>query len=311
MILKDIVRPLYSLPYKYQVKLLDFFVFLFNIFPINIKINYKEYSLELNSKDKSSSLIYISYLIHGRWNHEIFEQEVVDSLISKSGNVYFIDVGASYGMFTFLASKHKNVKSIISIEAYKPVSDRLQSNIDNNSINNVNLINMVVFDVDEDFYEITEFNNSEWNQFKKSFKKNNTIKSITLDKIIAKYIDKTDDFIFIKMDIEGNEPLALNGLKKFINSNVNIMLGFHVGVLEKNEGGAYDFAEKLLGIENSKIFIMHVGFKKLIPITSREYFFNIISIMKKQDFPNNLFNLLILKEDNTYLVENYIGQPLL
>ena len=117
------------------------FVFLFNIFPINIKINYKEYSLELNSKDKSSSLIYISYLIHGRWNHEIFEQEVVDSLISKSGNVYFIDVGASYGMFTFLASKHKNVKSIISIEAYKPVSDRLQSNIDNNSINNVNLIN--------------------------------------------------------------------------------------------------------------------------------------------------------------------------
>ena len=106
-------------------------------------------------------------------------------------------------------------------------------------------------------------------------------------------------FVGGQIHIEGNEPLALNGLKKFINSNVNIMLEFHVGVLEKNEGGAYDFAEKLLGIENSKIFIMHVGFKKLIPITSREYFFNIISIMKKQDFPNNLFNLLILKEDNT------------
>jgi FkbM family methyltransferase len=92
---------------------------------------------------------------------------------------------------------------------------------------------MVVSDVDEEFYEITEFNNSEWNQFKKSSKENNTTKSVTLDKIITKYIDNTDDFILIKMDIEGNEPLALKGLKEFINLNVNIMLEFHVGVLEK------------------------------------------------------------------------------
>ena len=310
MRLKAIIRPLYTLPYEYQVKLLDISVSLFNTFPISKKINYKGYSLKLNSKDKSSSLIYLSFLIHGKWNHEIFEQEIIDSLISKSSNVYFIDVGASYGMFTFLASKHKNVKKIISIEAYKRVYDCLQTNIDNN-IDNVNLINMVVSDVDEEFYEITEFNNSEWNQFKKSSKENNTTKSVTLDKIITKYIDNTDDFILIKMDIEGNEPLALKGLKEFINLNVNIMLEFHVGVLEKNEGGAYEFAEKLLNIENSKIFIMHVGFQRLIPITSKEYFFNKISLMKKQNFPNNLFNLLILKEDNTHLVENYIGEPLL
>lgn len=306
MKLKNFIKPLYNLPYEYQVKFLDFFVFLFNIFPISKKITYKGYNLKLNNRDNSSSLIYISYLIHGRWNHEVFEQEIIDCLISRSDNVYFIDVGASYGMFTFLASKHKNVKRIISIEAYRPVFDCLQLNLENNNIDNVKLINMVVSDVDEEFYEVTEFNNSEWNQFKKSSKKNNTIKSLTLDSIITKYIDNIDNFILIKMDIEGNEPLALKGVEKFINASVNIMLEFHVGVLEKIEGGAYNFFEQLLEINKSKIYIIHVGYRKLIPITSKEYFFNEILIMKNQNFPNNLFSLLIIKESNVYLIEDYI-----
>jgi hypothetical protein len=42
MRLKAIIRPLYTLPYEYQVKLLDISVSLFNTFPISKKLTTKD-----------------------------------------------------------------------------------------------------------------------------------------------------------------------------------------------------------------------------------------------------------------------------
>ena len=314
MKLKNILKPLYYLPYEKKGLLRDLVVFFVSKLPISMKIRYRGYDLKLLNYDRSAHLIFLSYLINGSWEHESFEQEVISNFIEKSQDkdILFVDIGASYGMYSFLAAKHENVTKIVAIEAYEPVYTLLKFNMGVNYIHKASILNMVVSDKDGDKYKGNFFNNSEWNQFEKVNSINCDLKSITLESIIKKFKKPENNLIIIKMDVEGNEPLVFQGIssKLLCDENINIMLEFHVGVLERLEGQAFSFADYLLSIENTWAFIMDVGKKKLIPIQSKDIFFKRIEQMKSADFPYNLFNILLIKKQNIALFSDYIMSEL-
>lgn len=294
---KILIKPLYYLDYNYQLKLKNFFSRWISFFYSDLKINYLDYEIKLLKNDKSARDIFTTYLIHHQWKHEVYEQEIINKILyCYSGKkVMFIDVGASYGMFTYLASKFENITKIISIEAYKPVFNLLKNNILHNGIDRVIPLNRVVSSVADQNYLLKSFANSEWNRFVTTTTQDNSITSITLDEIIDTYFSD-ENMIFLKMDIEGNESKALKGLKKHFDGdfNINIMLEFHAGVLEENANGAMIFAKELFDLMNYSIYIIDVGQKKLINIKCLEDFSSIVEKLKVNDFPKNLFNLLLV-----------------
>lgn len=311
MFTKKLINYLKALPYEKQLKIRNIALSFLSIFPLRKKISYKGYTIDLNTRDDSALLIYLQYLLYGTWHHESFEQKIIGTFIDRVApkKIIFFDVGASYGMYTFLVSKYKNISSIIAIEAYKPVYECLKKNLERNNIDSVNLLNLVISDEDGDDYLTTEFSHSEWNQFKRTSSVEKSIKSATLDTLIEQY-KKPDDTLLVKIDIEGNEPAAISGLiRNLSNSDINIMLEFHVGLLEARNGAAYDFAKTLLSIKNITVFLIDPNKEALFPIKTQEQFFKLIDEMKTAPFPLNLSNLFLAHQKNIQLFDDFIKEP--
>ena len=137
---------------------------------------------------------------------EPFQTNIIEKLVKK-GEVVF-DIGANIGFYTLLFSKlvGENGK-VYAFEPDPETFSLLKRNIGENNINNVVLINKAVSNKEEkiDFY-ILESNTSGNSVFKEN-----------LDKVASKSI-KVD---FVKLDIEGSELKALQGMSKILKNSKN------------------------------------------------------------------------------------------
>jgi len=179
-------------------------------------------------------------------SYESIETEIVKREIKKGD--FVIDVGASVGYYTLLFAKL--VGSNGKVFSFEPSPDKffiLEKNVHLNNYQNVMLVQKYVSN--------KSTTNSE-------------IHSIALDEYFQQY---NNPISLIKMDIEGAEVLALEGMRMLLvnNKNIKIVTEFHTSELRKYGSEPNDFLNKLRQLGFS-IYNINEKNKKLENLTNKE-----------------------------------------
>lgn len=151
--------------------------------------------------------------IVGRWEPE--SQKLFTQII-KPGNVVY-DLGANNGLHSLLfANLVGSNGRVFSFEPLKSNCDEIKENLSLNNIRNVEIVNAAVGDSNGEttFYLGQHDKQGSVVGIGLQTGKEEKVKIITLDSFIAQGNPAPD---FIKIDIEGAESLALQGLSGKIN----------------------------------------------------------------------------------------------
>ena len=213
------------------------------------------------------------------------------NLISKKKKIFLIDCGCNYGFYSFYTASLSKQNFVIAVEASITTAKDFEKNLKMNKFNNIILKKLAISNIDN---MIVPFNESEndWesslthNEFDK--KKIIKIKTQKIDTILKnKKID--DYFLFIKLDIEGNELQAIEGAKNTIKKfNPIIIIELSSYILKKNKN--FDYLKFFLKEFDYNIYDTK---KKLVTLN------NIIKLIKKLDTQHKTIG-------NYYLINNGI-----
>lgn len=148
-----------------------------------------------------------------------YEKNEIDYLYSvlKDGDT-FIDVGGNIGLFSLNASRIVGKDGrVYAFEAFKPNYEKFSQHLSMNNFKNVTLEHLAVAD-QNNFIEILYNENYEnagmASSYLESFTAKEKVKSIILDDYVKNQrIIKID---LIKMDIEGGEFAALQGMEEIL-----------------------------------------------------------------------------------------------
>ena len=139
----------------------------------------------------------------------------IKSILKKDD--IFIDIGANVGCFSLIASELVGENgSVHAFEPVKYVADRLEYNLSLNNIENVSIVRKAVFDK---VTTLDLFVSSQENLGMSSILRHDTesgesekVSAIDLDSYISD--EKINKVKLIKIDIEGAEIFALEGMKE-------------------------------------------------------------------------------------------------
>lgn len=163
--------------------------------------------------------------------HNYYENDILESwkkYIDKSRVIF--DVGANIGNHSIFWSVKLKPEIIYSFEPFKPTFERLKSNIYNNNISNVKIVNKgvgekkglaIVKSFDETNYGSTAL------EYNEGINDNETIEIVDLDSFIKE--NNINSVDFIKIDVEGFEISVLKGMSMLLN-NYKPDLWIEVGV---------------------------------------------------------------------------------
>lgn len=152
-------------------------------------------------------------------------EPAVTNLLKKevTQGMHVFDLGANIGWFTLVFSRL--VGDTGHVYAFEPdpyYFDILKENIELNKLKNVSIFQLAA----SNKVGVSKFNLNKW--FGTYVLESNTItdnqlevKTITLDEFCKTNNVKAD---FIKMDIEGSEPKAFEGMKDYVLVNQNIKI---------------------------------------------------------------------------------------
>lgn len=198
--------------YKHIIKPLN----LFNGVTQTCTINSIKFNLHLDD--------WIQQNLYFLGEYEKVELEFLKKSIHK--NSTFIDIGANIGIYSLTASKIiDDYGKIISFEPYSKNYNSLVSNIELNKFKNIITERLAIANKNEQinlYYDEKEKNLGmvSMNERENSLKE--IVQSTTLDTYVIKNnIHKID---FIKIDIEGNELNALQGMKNILANQKPILL---------------------------------------------------------------------------------------
>jgi FkbM family methyltransferase len=184
--------------------------------PNSIKIEEGEILLDKNDVAVSGSLAL-----------GIFEKEEISLFRKKiKPNMVFVDIGANLGLYTVIAASRIGPNG--KVFAYEPEIQTyalLEKNIKHNQFKNITPIRTALDNKSGTRVLYLAKDNKGHNSFSKdklTYKQLN-IATETLDQSLQKYGSPIVDII--KMDIEGAEPLALEGMQETIKKNPNIIIG--------------------------------------------------------------------------------------
>lgn len=222
--------------------------------------------------------------------YEEYETELVKKEI-KRGDV-ILDLGANIGYYTLIFAKLVGESG--KVFAFEPDPDNfalLKKNVENNGYQNVVLINKAISDKTGKLklYINKEDNKGDhrihdWHDGRESIE----IESIKLDDYFKNYNGKID---FIKMDIQGAEFEAVQGMFHLLNNNQNVKIlseFWPVGL--KRSGVEPLLYLELLLQKGFKIYELNKSLKKLIPVDTN-------NILKTYTIEKgNYTNLLCEKE---------------
>ncbi len=196
----------------------------------------------LDAKDNLSLSVFGIY--------EPLETNLVKKEIKKGNSV--IDIGAFIGYYTLIFAKLVGLQGkAFAFEPQENPFSLLKKNLEINEYKNYVIENKLVSNKNEK----TEFQNK-------------FIDAIKLDDYFLDFSKKID---FIKMDIEGAEMQALEGMTSLIenNDNIRIMTEFHPTELKKFGTNPEDYLNKL---RNFDFNIYHIDNKtKSIKPVSNDY----------------------------------------
>ena len=213
------------------------------------------------------------------------------NLISKKRKIFLIDCGCNYGFYSFYTASLSKQNFVIAVEASITTAKDFEKNLKVNKFNNIILKKLAISNIDNMTVPFNESEN-DWesslthNEFDK--KKIIKIKTQKIDTILKnKKID--DYFLFIKLDIEGNELQAIEGAKNTIKKfNPIIIIELSSYILKKNKN--LDYLKFFLKEFDYNIYDTK---KKLVTLN------NIIKLIKKLDTQHKTIG-------NYYLINNGI-----
>jgi len=156
---------------------------------------------------KSSSCIDESIINTGVW--EDYTTDVVNRLVKP--NDYVLDIGANIGYFSVIFSKLVGENG--KVFAFEPTSDYLKTLKLNLAANNISHCEVLPYGLSNKEQELEIYLNVHSATLHDPLKNEITPKEIikldTLDNFITK--NKIDKIDFIKIDVDGHEPLILEG----------------------------------------------------------------------------------------------------
>jgi FkbM family methyltransferase len=220
---------------------------------------------------------------------------------SKIKKVLLLDCGANYGFYSLYAASISPLNRVIAFEASKQTCKEFTRNLEINRSLNIKLENLGVSNSNNKYLK---FNESE-KDWESSFSHNNFVSSVS-QKVRTVKIDDylknqkiKDYFLFLKIDVEGNEfeviKSALNMIKK--NSPIIIIEFSKYNFLEKNEN--YKFFNQFLKKFNYNIY--SVNNKKMKP---EEILKMVRTLTKRHETIGNYFLIKSgSKEENILIYE--------
>ena len=220
---------------------------------------------------------------------------------SKIKKVFLLDCGANYGFYSLFAASISPLNRVIAFEASKQTCKEFTRNLEINRSLNIKLENLGVSNSNNKYLK---FNESE-KDWESSFSHNNFVSSVS-QKVRTIKIDDylknkkiKDYFLFLKIDVEGNEfeviKSALNIIKK--NSPIIIIEFSKYNFLEKNEN--YKFFNQFLKKFNYNIY--SVNNKKMKP---EEILKMVRTLTKRHETIGNYFLIKSgSKEENILIYE--------
>jgi len=174
--------------------------------------------------------------------------EFIKKFVKKGDNV--IELGSNIGYYTTLIAKLVgNEGKVFAFEPYSTNFEMLKHNVELNNHKNVIMIQKAVLDVnDKVILYVCRYDNRNNSMYcTYSMKTDETIEVDTV--YIDDYFkDYNENISFIKMDIQGAEFKAINGMKSLIQKTKNLILLTEIWPegLTKSGTSAKEFIELLL-----------------------------------------------------------------
>ena len=225
--------------------------------------------------------------IHKNW--EDLETEIVKKHVSKGD--FVLDLGANIGYYTLLFAKIVGDSGRVYAFEPDPVNFALlKKNVEVNNYNNVVLVQKAVSNKSEKSkLYLCEGNLADH----RIYDTHNGRKSIQIEttKLDDFFNDKNIRFDFIKMDIEGAEGGAVQGMRNILkrSKNIKIITEFYPEALEGFGIGAREYLNLLLR-HNFKFFMLDEKEKKIREISAPK-------LLKEYPKENRKFtNLLCIKK---------------
>lgn len=264
------------------------------------EITFLNFSLELPASDHSAAQIYFRYLVSRTWYHELYEQSLLHRILERNQAVYFVDGGASYGLYSLIAASHPSVLAIRAVEASPAICARLNGIVSRNHLEGkITVLNAGLASESGIPLLLTENDNSEWNKVTRTSNQQaeGSIVSTTIDEQIPFPELSPDTLIFVKMDIEGAEPDAFKGMKQLSQSPFRyaILFEFHTSLLNSKPGGALHFANFFEHFPYDELYSIDSQKGALTRLPTHEDFCREVKRRTALPFPGNVFNVLLTR----------------
>lgn len=287
-------------PFRTQAKALDLCCRLvqWGVLGYQLTITYRGHRVFLERHDWGGARIRVSFALHGQWYHEMFEQRMVDDLLDSASHWTVVDAGASYGMYSLLAASHSSVAKVVAIEASPTTHEYLRRTVVYNELSSrIEVLNAGVSSTSGIPLTVVAMRSSEWNKVVAASGSGGTagrVVSVTVDDVLARVAVSERSPVFIKMDIEGHEPVAFNGMAKLFGGQAPyaILFEFHVGLLGES---SYEFADYIFSIANTRVYLLDAVQGKA-HLLDRLLMGQHIDTASHASHPFNLFNLLIVSQ---------------
>lgn len=157
---------------------------------------------------------------------EIFNKSVYEKFVRINKGDIVVDAGAHLGLFTVMASKIVGDEGkVIAIEPEPENLEILKKNIELNNLKNVIIVNKGIWSSKKDLkMNKGQYNRSHTfiNDHPEKTSEGLILQVDTLDDILKELnIERVD---FVKMDIEGSEIEALNGMEEVFKFKPNMVI---------------------------------------------------------------------------------------
>ena len=216
---------------------------------IEVKIyNFKLYAS--NKKDKTS------HAILKKCNFDDQHELNTIKKYSDRKKLFLLDCGCNYGFYSFYTASLSKYNFVISFEPSPKTTDDFNKNLYLNKFENIILENLAISDIDNNQVSFNESLN-DWesslthNNFEE--KRLTLINTTTIDTVLKEYF-LDNQFLFIKLDIEGHEFNALKGAEKIIKRYNPIIIIELSKYIFENDKDSFVFLENFLVNFNYKIY---------------------------------------------------------
>lgn len=273
------------------------------IWPSNMNIvEIQGSKIYLNISDSNPGLrqTFQAYALKGI--HEEATTSIFKKII-KPGDI-FLDLGANIGYFSLLAAKLVGEKGkVFSFEPEPRNFYYLQKNIEINNYKNIypfqkavsninDMIELFICDYDSGHHTINQYEGIEvYSHGRPTQKKSIKIEAVKLDDFLK---DKTDRVDIVKMDIEGAEALAIEGMKNILknNKNIKILMEFFPLLIQKMGDSPEKLIKTLIEDLEFNIFVVGRDYsmeKEQKDLTIVNDFNELMSLMKDEEDHLNLY----------------------